>query len=128
MQHGFNIRFNTRMLSFVDDEKSGMVTTLLEDILTGQQIQVKSRFLAGADGARSKVAEQLGLSFTNKPGGGLAINVPVKADLSHIIGKTSNGMMHGVLSSSKDKPEWAVFGLFRVLKPWSMCASYCIIG
>ena len=55
--------------------------SVLEDRLTGGIIQVTSKYLCGADGGRSTVADILQLPFTDKGSGGLALNVRVEADL-----------------------------------------------
>lgn len=81
--HGFQVRFDTKFVSFKENGNS--VTTELFDKLSGKTYQIRSKYLFGADGARSEVLRQLDLPLIKKPSQGLAINVLVKADLSHLI-------------------------------------------
>ena len=60
-----------------------MVTTTVLDKLTNQTYKIRSRFLFGADGARSSIMKQLDLPLDVKPGQGIAMHFLVKADLSH---------------------------------------------
>ena len=80
-QNGFNLRWDTRLVDFVQDEGTGCVRSVIEDTLSGQHITVISPYLCGADGGRSTVAKKLQLPFNNNPGGGLALNVLCEADL-----------------------------------------------
>ena len=77
----FKIRYDTKMVSFTQNDESGLVETVLEDHVTGGNIVVQSKYLCGADGGKSKVAEILQLPFVDKGSGGLALNVRVEADL-----------------------------------------------
>lgn len=111
-------------LSFDDDDdvETGLVTTLLYDTLLKQQIFVKSKYLAGADGANSKVAQQLNLPFTEKPFGGLALNIEVEVDLSHMMSgpNSSPGLLHTQLLMENDnRPEWGVYCVTRCIQPWN---------
>jgi 2,4-dichlorophenol 6-monooxygenase len=60
-ERGARIRFDTEYLSHVQDDEG--VTTLVLDRLTGAEYAIRSRYLVGADGARSKVAADAGLPF-----------------------------------------------------------------
>ena len=70
---GCEIRFRTELKSFEQD--SSGVTARLLDRLTGEEFQIRAKFMIGADGARSRVVEQLGISLVGKHGLGVAINV-----------------------------------------------------
>jgi 2-polyprenyl-6-methoxyphenol hydroxylase-like FAD-dependent oxidoreductase len=58
---GAKVRFDTEYLSHTQDENG--VVTLVRDRLTGAEYPVHSKYLVGADGARSAVAADLGLPF-----------------------------------------------------------------
>jgi 2-polyprenyl-6-methoxyphenol hydroxylase-like FAD-dependent oxidoreductase len=49
--------------------------------MTRERITVVSRYLCGADGAHSTVADVLQLPFNDPLGGGLALNVVCEADM-----------------------------------------------
>lgn len=74
-QNGFHLRWDCQFVSFHQDETTAKVHSVIQDVLTNQKITVISKFLCGADGARSVVARELQLPFNDNPGGGLALNV-----------------------------------------------------
>jgi len=63
-QTGAQIRFGCRLVSF-DQDPDG-VTALLEDVESGERRTVRAAYLVGADGARSRVREQLGVTRTGR--------------------------------------------------------------
>lgn len=80
-QNGFQNRFDTKLLSFEQDEKIGRIESVIEDLITQQKILVRSKYLCGADGASSRIVRGLQLPLHNLPGGGLSINLLVEADM-----------------------------------------------
>ena len=80
-QNGFQNRFDTRLLSFEEDTKSGRIESVIEDLITKQKILVRSTYLCGADGAGSRIVRELQLPLHTLPGGGLSINLLVEADM-----------------------------------------------
>lgn len=58
---GVELRFQNELVSFVDESDSVQAEVL--DLVTQTTQTIRSRFLVGADGARSKVREQLGISM-----------------------------------------------------------------
>ena len=114
--HGFQSRFDTSFVSFEDDIEQGVTTTLRDDI-SGTEYRVQSRYLFGADGARSRIVKQLGLPLQAQPGGGLAINVLVEADLSHLL-PNRRGNLHWVMQPDRENPDFGWMGVVRMVKPW----------
>ncbi|OJD35441.1 dichlorophenol 6-monooxygenase [Diplodia corticola] len=114
--HGFSCRFDTDLVGFVDD--GARVVTTLRDRLTGATYAVRSRFLFGADGARSHVQRQLGLPLVEKPQQGFAINVLVRADLSHLM-ESRPGNLHWVFQPDREHPAFAWQAVVRMVKPWN---------
>lgn len=115
---GFTTRFDTTLHSFVENPKTGRITATVHDKLSNKQYQISTRYLFGADGARSQVVKQLDLPLSVKPGQGLAINVLVKADLSHLV-KNRQGNLHWVMQPDREHPEFAWMGIVRMVKPWN---------
>lgn len=115
---GFKCRFNTSLLSFVDDQEAGRVTATVRDDISAYQYRIRTRYLFGADGARSTVLKQLNLPLNAKPGQGLAINVLVKADLSHLV-EHREGNLHWVMQPDKEHPEFGWMAIVRMVKPWN---------
>jgi 2,4-dichlorophenol 6-monooxygenase len=80
---GADIRFETEFLEFEEDEDG--VTSRIRDRRTDEVTVVRSRFVIGADGARSKVAEQAGLQFDGPTDLARAVNVWFRADLTRYL-------------------------------------------
>lgn len=89
----------------------------IEDGVTGVRWWVRSKYLFGCDGARSQVVRQLGIPLDRKPGQGLALNVLVKADMSHLI-PNRTGNLHWVFVPEREYPAWGWAALVRMVKPW----------
>ena len=60
---------------------------------------------------------QLGLPLIKQPGQGIAMNVMVKADLSHLM-EHRMGNLHWILQPDKEHPEFAFIAVVRMVKPW----------
>lgn len=90
----------------------------MRDNLNGLEYQVRTRYLFGADGARSTIVKQLDLPLSAKPGQGMAINVLVKADLSHLI-EHRRGNLHWVMQPDRNHPDFGWMGIVRMVKPWN---------
>jgi 2,4-dichlorophenol 6-monooxygenase len=80
---GSQARMSTEYVAHEQDAE-GVTTTCL-DRLTGKQLTVRSKYLIGADGGNSKVAEHAGLPFEGKMGVGGSMNILFKADLSKYV-------------------------------------------
>src|ERR1700756_4143468 len=61
---GTQTRFSTEYLSLSQDGDG--VTVLVQDRLTHHKYSVRAKYVIGADGARSKVAQDIGLPFEGK--------------------------------------------------------------
>jgi 2-polyprenyl-6-methoxyphenol hydroxylase-like FAD-dependent oxidoreductase len=116
--NGFNVRFSTRLLSFVDHGPKGRIVATVRDELTKAEYQIRAKYLFGADGARSVVVKELGLPLNSQPGKGTMINVLVRADLSHLM-KTRPGLLHWCMQLERDDaPDFGVACIVRMVKPW----------
>ncbi|KAG0645462.1 1,2,4-dichlorophenol hydroxylase [Hyphodiscus hymeniophilus] len=113
---GFRTRFDTCFISFEDKGPAGVDTTLLDNI-SGKQYRVHSRYLLGADGARSRIMKQLELPLIAQAGGGTAINILVKADLTHHI-KHRQGNLHWVMQPDQPHCDLGWMAIVRMVKPW----------
>ena len=75
---GTQSRMSTQYLSHIEDE-DGVLSTCL-DKLSNKEIKIRSKYLVGADGGNSKVAENIDLPFEGKMGVGGSMNILFKAD------------------------------------------------
>ncbi|KIX10235.1 uncharacterized protein Z518_01316 [Rhinocladiella mackenziei CBS 650.93] len=115
-QHGFPCRFSTRLVRF-DDSARDSVLAEIEDRIYGRTQMVRSKYLYGADGAKSMVVQQLGLAMSIKPSQGVALNVLLRADLSGTM-KTRIGNLHYVIQPDIEMPDFAGWSIVRMVKPW----------
>ena len=117
MHHGIQMRWNTEYISSTQDLSTNIVISTLLDKEIDREFQVRSKFLAGADGARSKIIRELELPLVDRGAGGIAYNVLVEADMTHIV-EHSKAVMHWVAQPDKECTEWAWQGFARMIKPW----------
>src|SRR5574340_655887 len=82
-KRGAKCRFDTEFVSLEQDADG--VTATLRDRLRGDEYTVRARYLIGTDGARSLVAEQIGLPIAGRPGVGGSMNICFTADLSKYV-------------------------------------------
>ncbi|KAK4165565.1 phenol 2-monooxygenase [Cladorrhinum sp. PSN259] len=119
VDEGWALRFNTCFLSILhrDGEK---VISEVEDTLTGVRYAIESKYLFGCDGARSQVVRELGIPLIKKPGQGLALNVLVKADITHLM-QSRVGNLHWIFRPEEDEtksPAWGWAAVVRMVKAW----------
>jgi Predicted dehydrogenase len=117
VQNGFSTRFNTELRSF-ETGADGFITATVYDKVSRLEYEVRTKYLFGADGARSQVVKQLDLPLAVKPSQGLAINVLVKTDLSHLV-DSRRGNLHWVMQPDKEHPAFGWQGIVRMVKPWN---------
>ncbi len=80
---GADIRFQHTFESALADEDG--VTSTIRNRVTGDELLVRSRYVLGADGARSKVLDQAGLTVEGPAGLANAANIWFRADLSRYL-------------------------------------------
>ena len=103
-QNGFRLRFDTEFLGFREDEKTGKIESVVEDLVTGTKLSIRSKYLCGADGANSSIVRELQLPLHDEPFQGLALNVLIEADMvnhAHLL-KFNNTLISGSADASND--------------------------
>lgn len=115
-EEGFDIRFSNMLLSF--RQNADVITSQIKNAKSGEVYDIKSKYLFGCDGARSQVIRELGLPLIKKPGGGVAMNVLVEADLQHLT-KFRIGNLHWIIQPERDCPDYAAMGIARMVRPWT---------
>jgi 2,4-dichlorophenol 6-monooxygenase len=111
---GSRVRFDTEYLSLTQD--SDGVTATVRDRLTGETYEIRARYLIGADGGRSKVAEDIGLPMEGQMDVAGSMNIVFHADLSrHVAHRPS--VLYWVLQPGADVGGIGL-GLVRMVRPW----------
>jgi 2,4-dichlorophenol 6-monooxygenase len=120
-RRGSRIRFNTEYLSFEQDEDG--VTVTARDVIShppnlvgGRPYQIRAKYLIGADGGRSRVAEQLGLPMEGEMGLEGSMNIIFKADLSRYVAHRPS-VLYWVMQPGADVGGIGM-GLVRMVRTW----------
>lgn len=89
----------------------------MRDHITQQMIKIRTKYIFGADGARSVVSRSLSFKYVQNPAGPKACNVLLRANLARHVSQERQAGIHWMAN-----PENAVFlGIFahlRVVRPW----------
>ena len=112
---GTRARFDTEYLSLVQDADG--VTATVQDRLDGREYPIRAKYMIGADGGRSKVAEDIGLPMEGRMGVGGSMNIVFEADLSrHVAHRPS--VLYWVLQPGSSIGGIGM-GLVRMVRPWN---------
>jgi 2,4-dichlorophenol 6-monooxygenase len=112
---GAQSRMSTEYVSHVQDADG--VTTTCHDRLTGRDFTVRSKYLVGADGGNSLVAEHAGLPFEGKMGVGGSMNILFRADLSRYVAHRPS-VLYWVMQPGANVGGIGM-GLVRMVRPWN---------
>ncbi len=111
---GAQARMSTEYISHEQDS-NGVTTTCL-DRLTGKNITIRSKYLIGADGGNSLVADHAGLPFEGKMGVGGSMNILFRADLSQYVAHRPS-VLYWIMQPGADVGGIGM-GLVRMIRPW----------
>ncbi|MFJ4787214.1 FAD-dependent oxidoreductase [Streptomyces sp. NPDC088794] len=111
---GAKARFDTEFLRLEQDDDG--VTAYLRDRVRGDEFTLRARYLIGADGGRSLVAEQIGLPIAGQEGKAGSMNILFRADLSaHVAHRPS--VLYWVMQPGAETGGIGM-GLVRMVRPW----------
>ncbi|MDR3468332.1 MAG: FAD-dependent monooxygenase [Xanthobacteraceae bacterium] len=113
MARGARIRWGHELTGLSQDA-DGVVADLV-DRSSGRAYKVRARYLIGADGARSRVAEAAGISHAGPAGWAAAVNVWFRADLSRYCAHRP-GFLYWINRPGVDF--WIGSGAFVNVQPW----------
>ena len=114
-ERGTHIRLDTEFLSFVQDDDG--VTATVRDRVGGATYEVRAKYLIGADGGRSVIAEQLDLPFEGEADIAGSMNIVFKADLSALVAHRPS-VLYWVLQPGSNIGGIGM-GLVRMVRPWN---------
>ena len=112
---GAQSRMSTEYLSYEQDADG--VTVVCLDRLSNKQFTVRCKYIVGADGGNSLVAEQAGLPFEGKMGVGGSMNILFRADLSRFVAHRPS-VLYWVMQPGADVGGIGM-GLVRMVRPWN---------
>ncbi|MET9788999.1 FAD-dependent oxidoreductase [Streptomyces canus] len=112
---GTQTRFSTEYLSHVQDTDG--VDVLARDRLTGAEYTIRAKYLIGADGARSKVAADIGLPYEGAMDIAGSMNITFKADIERYVGHRPS-VLYWVIQPGANVGGIGA-GLVRMVRPWN---------
>ncbi|MBC8153542.1 MAG: FAD-dependent monooxygenase, partial [Bacteroidetes bacterium] len=114
-QRGTHLKFDTEYLSLEQDDTG--VTATVRDRLSGEVYGIRAKYLIGADGSKSKVAEDIGLDYGGQMGVGGSINIVCNMDLTKYVAHRPS-VLYWVLQPGSDVGGIGM-GLVRMVRPWN---------
>ncbi|MCO8271932.1 FAD-dependent monooxygenase [Actinoplanes sp. TRM 88003] len=112
---GTSFRYETEYVSLTQSDS--FVEARVRDRLRGDEYTIRAKYLIGADGGRSKVAEDIGLPMVGQMGVAGSINIVFEADLTQYTAYRPS-TLYWVLQTGSDVGGIGM-GLVRCVRPWN---------
>lgn len=112
---GTEARMSTEYLDHTQTDEG--VITRCRDRLSGEEFIVKSKYLVGADGGNSRVAQNAGLPFEGQMGVRGSMNIWFRADLSELVAHRP-AVLYPVMQPGAEVGGIGM-GLVRMVRPWN---------
>lgn len=115
-ERGAAFSFNTEYLGHEQDADG--VTVMLRDLASGRDYTARTRYLVGADGARSKVMDDAGLTLDGQLARAATAYVIFRADLARYAAHRPS-ILYWIVTSNAAFGEIGM-GLLRAIEPWNL--------
>jgi 2,4-dichlorophenol 6-monooxygenase len=112
---GTQSQFSTEYLSHTQDDAG--VDVHVRDRLTGHEYTIRAKYLIGADGARSKIAADIGLPFEGEMDVAGSMNITFKADIAAYCDHRPS-VLYWVIQPGSNVGGIGA-GLVRMVRPWN---------
>lgn len=112
---GAKMLFNTEYLSH--DEDATGVTVRLRDRVSGHEFSQRARYLVGADGGSSLVAQHAGIAFTGQRSKSGTVYARFEADLTSLVAHRP-GVITVVMQPAVSAGDTGT-GILRCVRPWT---------
>ncbi|GAA2354122.1 FAD-dependent monooxygenase [Saccharopolyspora halophila] len=112
---GTHTRFSTEYLWHAQDAEG--VTARVRDRLNGHEYDIRARYLIGADGARSKVADDIELPYEGKMDVAGSMNITFTADIGELVAHRPS-VLYWVIQPGSNIGGIGT-GLVRMVRPWN---------
>ncbi|KAI1173454.1 FAD binding domain-containing protein [Nemania sp. FL0916] len=119
---GFQFRFSTQLVDIEEIPESSDSLCTIRDRISHHEFQVRAKYVFGADGSRSKVAQILGLNYNVEPREGVACNVLFKADIGHLIPRERYAGLHSIILTESFL---GMVPIMRLIRPWNQWILVC---
>ncbi|MFL4477618.1 FAD-dependent oxidoreductase [Paeniglutamicibacter sp. ORCA_105] len=113
-ERGAKVAFSTKYLGHTQDDHG--VTVRLLNRASNQEYTVRARYLVGADGAKSQIAEEIGLEIVGHTARAGTAYVRFRADLSSYVAHRPS-ILHWIMNPAANFGEIGM-GLLRAVNPW----------
>jgi 2,4-dichlorophenol 6-monooxygenase len=114
-ERGAIVSFNTEYIDHEQDADG--VTVRFRDGRTGHVFTQRAHYLLGFDGARSRIADQIGLPFEGELARAGTAYITFNADLSRYV-EHRPSILHWIFNSKAGFGEIGM-GLLRAIRPWN---------
>lgn len=114
-KRGTQTQFSTEYLSHTQDSEG--VSVKVRNRLTGHRYTIRAKYLVGADGARSQIAEDIDIPFEGKMDIGGSMNITFKADLADLVAHRPS-ILYWVFHPGSNIGGIGA-GLVRCVRPWN---------
>jgi len=111
---GATVMFNWEYQSLVQDVDG--VTVEVKDYVANVKHKIHAKYVIGADGGRSKIAQDIGLPMEGKMGVAGSMNIVFEADLSKYVAHRPS-VLYWVMQPGSDVGGIGM-GLVRMVRPW----------
>ncbi|GAP82333.2 putative phenol 2-monooxygenase [Rosellinia necatrix] len=122
---GFQFRFSTQLVNIREIPGSTDSLCTIRDRISQHEFQIRAKYVFGADGSRSKVAQLLGLKYLVEPQNGIACNVLFKADIGHLIPEERYAGLHSIIQPDNFH---GMVPILRLIRPWNQWIFVCNFG
>ncbi|MEL7166011.1 MAG: FAD-dependent monooxygenase [Pseudomonadota bacterium] len=119
METGTITRFKTEYISHMQDD-DGVVATV-RDRVANQTYRIRAKYMIGADGARSAIAEQIGLPMDGEMGLEGSMNIEFTADLSQYVAHRPS-VLYWIFQPGSNIGGIGA-GVIRMVRPWNKWLS-----
>ncbi|KAI1129487.1 FAD binding domain-containing protein [Nemania abortiva] len=119
---GFKFRFSTQLLDIEEIPGSTDSLCTLRDRISQHEFKVRAKYVFGADGGRSRVAQILGLKYAVEPRAGVACNIIFNADIGHLMPKERYAGLHSIIQPDNFL---GMVPLIRLIRPWNQWILVC---
>ncbi|MGF6781299.1 FAD-dependent monooxygenase [Paraburkholderia sp. GAS334] len=113
-ESGARFLFNTELISMHQTDDA--VYSRLVNRLTGEELEVVSDYVVGADGAQSTVVKEIGFELDGESGLGCAMNCWLEVDLARYCAHRP-GVLYWMAQPGNDY--WVGSGTWICVRPWN---------